>query len=292
MASLYDAIEEDIAITGFYSEYLPSCFILDERVFKKAPPSKCDLIAPYSFTMSRYNKNDARRHVSIPEIGAYINARNYLKSEKIIEELIKFTQTQDVSFSPILGNDHQIMRHEQSYDNDIGSLDQISSDFIDNIAKKIIRSSGAKKIMKLDISNCYSSFYMHMIPAILLGLEDANLNYNRSLKNRDDLNISRVYKKYAKLDGVLRRQNLNRTNGLLPGPLTSKIIAEGILTRIDIELKKENIKYSRYVDDYEVYLFDDNEKEITSIFTKVLERYGFSLNNSTFPVKSCYLIIV
>lgn len=275
----YRAIERAIAETGFFSEYLPSCFKLDRKVFLKAPSENCDLIEPYCFTMSRYNGNDARRSIFVPEIGAYVAARNYIRNENIVKELIEFTETEEASFSPILGQDDSIMRHEQSYTGITNQSENISSDYIENIAKKIIKSAGAKKVLKLDISNCFSSFYMHMIPAILLGLEGAECDYNKFLKDPNDQTITNTYHKYRKLDEVLRRQNSNRTNGLISGPITSKIIAEGILTRIDRELNNEGIKFSRYVDDYEVYLFDDNDKIVISIFTRILKRYGFSLNN-------------
>lgn len=275
----YSAIEKAIAETGFFSEYLPPCFKLDPKVFLKAPSENCDLIEPYCFTMSRYNDNNARRSIFVPEIGAYVAARNYIRSQNIVKELIEFTETEEASFSPILGQDDSIMRHEQSYTGITNQSESVSSNYIENVAKKIIKAAGAKKVLKLDISNCFSSFYMHMIPAILLGLEGAECDYNKFLRNPDDHTITDTYHKYRKLDEVLRRQNLNRTNGLLSGLLTSKIIAEGILTRIDKELTSKGIKFSRYVDDYEVYLFDDNDKTVISIFTKTLKNYGFSLNN-------------
>ena len=279
MARNYTTVEKEIAETGFFSEYLPPCFKLDPKVFRTAPSESCDLIEPYYFTMSRYNGNDARRSIFIPEIGAYLVVRNYIRQEHIVEELIEFTETEEASFSPILGQNDSIMRHEQSYFGTANQLENISSDYIENIAKKIIKSAGAKKVLKLDISNCFSSFYMHMIPAILLEVEEVEQDYNKFCKDPNDQTISLTYRKYRKLDEVLRRQNLNRTNGLLSGPLTSKMIAEGILTRIDKKLISEKVKFSRYVDDYEVYLFDDNDKMIISIFTRVLKRYGFSLNN-------------
>ena len=64
----------------------------------------------------------------------------------------------------------------------------------------------------------------------------------------------------------------------MPGILSSKIIAEAILSRIDIELEKEGMVFSRYVDDYEVYLYDDNVESIISIFGQTLRRYCFVLN--------------
>lgn len=270
----YTKIECEFAETGFFSEYLPQCFKLDKKVFLRTPPENCDLIPPLCFTMSRYNNNNARRNIFIPEIGSYIVTSNYIKGKNIIKELIEFTEGEDRSFSKILGKDNEIMRHEQSYQRK-DELDEISSDYIENIAEKIICSSGAKKVLKLDISNCFSSFYMHMIPAIILGYNGSNNEYNKSIKN---LPTNEIYQRYSKLDTIIRKQNLNRTNGLLTGPLIPKIITEAMLTRIDKDLIEKKILYSRYMDDYEVYIYDEDEKEVISIFTRVLKKYGFTLN--------------
>lgn len=271
----YAEIQKEIALTGFFSEYLPPCFCLDAKVLNNPPPEKCDLIPPYSFSMSRFNGNDARRTLFIPEIGSYIAAYQYMKENQIIQELIEFTESQNHSFSPILGAENSIVRHEQAYGGTVDNTSELSTEYIENIAKKIILSSGAKKILKLDISNCFSSFYMHMIPAIMLGSNMAQVEYEKRQKG---LPCNELYEKYRKLDEVIRRQNLNRTNGLLPGVLTSKIIAEALLTRVDIELESAGFNFARYVDDYEVFLYDDIEKSTISEFSKILKAYGFSLN--------------
>lgn len=261
----YSKIEKDIAETGFFSEYLPSYFKLDPNALLTSPSVNCDLVEPYCFTMSRYNENDARRSIFIPEIGSYLVARNYIKQEGILQELIEFSESVSVSFSPILSDDDSIMRHEQSYDTTLTDMEEIPSNYIDNIIEKVIRSAGAKKILQLDISNCFSSFYMHMMPAILLGVEQTQANFDSYKANPNDSSIDSSYLRYRKLDEVIRRQNLNRTNGLLVGPLYSKIISEALLTRIDKELISNGLKFSRYVDDYEVYLYEDNEKAVISI---------------------------
>lgn len=46
----YNKIFKEIRLTGFFSEYLPPCFKLDEKVFFKIPRQECDLIKPYSYT--------------------------------------------------------------------------------------------------------------------------------------------------------------------------------------------------------------------------------------------------
>lgn len=280
MARNYINIEKTIAETGFFSEYLPPCFSLDKRALNRVPEEKCDLIPPYAFTMSRYNNNNARRTIFIPEIGSYNVARNYIRQENILQELIEFTESSCSSFSPILGKDDSVVKHEQSYGGSItNDEDGALSNYIQNLSKKIIRARGAKYVLKLDISNFYSSFYLHMIPAILLGYENADIDYKKSIIKKDDPTISVIYKKYQKLDIIIRAQNLNRTNGLLTGPIVSKIIAESLLTRIDKELSDNGLNFSRYMDDYEVYLYDENEKAIINLFTSVLKKYGFTLNN-------------
>ena len=279
MARDYSKIDKDVRDTGFFSEYLPPCFELNPEVFLRIPPKNCDLIPAYSYTMSRFNGNNSRRNIYIPEIGAYAVVHNFLKENSIIQEIIEFTENYTHSFSPILGNDDTLMRHEQSYSRESEPEVNTVSTYIDNIVNKIIRASGAKSILKLDISNCFSSFYCHMMPAIMLGIENTEEEFRKSLLNREDASINPLYTKYRELDETVRRQTENRTNGLLIGPLSSKIIVEGLLTRIDIELESCGINFSRYVDDYEVYIYDDNYKQIISTFSKILRKYGFSLNN-------------
>lgn len=277
MARKYNDIQKNIAREGFFSEYLPPCFKVDLKAFNYPPISTCDLIKPYSFTMSRYNGNDSRRNIFIPEIGAYLALCEFVKNANITKELIEFCDGSDHSFSPILKEDDNIAFHEESYGQSVEEED--FSEYILNIEKKLIRATGAKKILKVDISNCYASFYMHMFPAIMLGAEAAEREYKKHKDNPEDPSINPTYIKYNKLDGAVRRQNLNQTNGLLPGTIYSKVFAEAMLVRIDHELEDQSLKFVRYVDDYEFFLFDNDEKATLSIVAKILKKYGFVLNN-------------
>lgn len=272
----YNNIAKNVAMTGLFSEYLPPCFQMVRTALCHSPTENCDLVPPYAFTMSRFNGNDARRTIYIPEVGSYSATYSYMKNNDIFRELIEFSEESDTSFSPFLDKTDTIMRHEQSYD--ASSEDGVDSTYIDNIAKKLIKATGAKKILKLDIANCYGSFYMHMIPAILLGADRAEAEFNKTIRPTNDTPVDPQYTKYAQLDRVIRRQNLNRTNGLLTGTLFSKLIIEAILTRIDKELISEGLCYSRYVDDYEVYIKSEDEQKVINTFLRVLKRYGFSIN--------------
>lgn len=286
MSRNYKEICKEIRNTGFFSEYLPPCFELNKKVFLTIPKRNCDLIKPYSFTMSKFNNNRSRRTIHIPEIGSYAVVHNYISEQNIIKELLEFTESNSKSFSHILMEDDSIMRHDQAYFINNQSSSQNSSMYISNITKKINRSVGAIKILKIDISNCYSSFYSHMIPAILLGYEKAEKEYENE-KDKDNKGEIRdstdedydTYIKYRDLDTYIRNQNSARTNGLLVGPLLSKIITEALLTRIDIELEQAELNFSRYVDDYEIYLYEDNEDQVINIVESVMTKYGFSLND-------------
>lgn len=282
----FNQILQNLTIQGFFSEYLPPCFQLDKKILNYSPPKNCDLIAPYTYSMSRFNPGNDRRFISIPEIGSYLVTYAHFKKHDILKDLYDFCTQSKASFSPMLATDGSIMTHEQSYlipsqkakieDKDAYSL------YIDNVCKKISISAGARKVLHLDIANCFSSFYMHMIPSIILGYEKANENYLLSVKDKYNSSIDTKYKIYADLDSIVRRQNLKRTNGLLIGTQYSKILIEGILCRIDEELEQTHpeLKYTRYVDDYDIYIFDGQRvDQVTSIFSNIFRKYGFAINS-------------
>lgn len=230
---------KQIATQGFFSEYLPPCFFLDKKVLNYVPPENCDIIQPYCFTMSKYDQADSRRNIYIPELGSYLVLHEYMWNNNLLKELIDFTKSEDYSFSPVINQQGQIYRFEQSYGQTEEVLEEsfeICSDYIENISKKIIKATGAKLILKLDISNFYGAIYTHLIPTIIMGYESADSEYRQSQKVE---NLSPTYEKYSKLDKLVRRMNSNQTNGLLAGPFVSRLISEALLTRIDKEIKSE-----------------------------------------------------
>lgn len=276
--------EKFITLTtqGFFSEYLPPCFVLKRESLRFTPPISCDTIEPYCFTMSKYDKNDSRRNIFIPEIGSYLVAQNYMQDKDIIKELIEFSQQENFSFSPVVNQNYVIYKFEQSYKEyyEVEVIDEIidlKSDYIKNVSNKIIRATGAKRILKLDISNFYFSIYTHIIPAIILGLNTAKEEYQKKCNREND--ISEIYTKYDKLDKVIRQQNLNRTNGLLPGTFSSRLISEALLTRIDKDLKNKNLNFVRYVDDYEFFIYDDDIETVENKIDSTVRAYGLTINS-------------
>ena len=280
-----ELVSNDFFVSGFFSEYLPPCFSLDSDFnYLAASPSKTsDNTAPLFFTMSRFAEKGQRRTIAIPEFTSYLRVVNYMRENNIIEKLIELSQS-DHSFSPLLQSDASITRHEQSYSKICITEEtdghQFGSTYVPNMIKKICLSKGARGILHLDIANFYASIYTHFLPCIALGYDEANKQYLLSKVNKNDSSISKDYNTFAELDNYVRTLNCNRTNGLLQGPLISRFLSEALLSRIDIELEELGIRFIRYVDDYEVFIYNEAEIErVQNCFSRVLNKYALYLNS-------------
>lgn len=296
-----EKVVKEFKIKGLFSEYLPSNFNLKSEtldIFKDIEvPNSIDYIEPYKFTMSRFKDNESRRVIHLPEITAYISAVNYMDSEEIIKELIELSAESENSFSKIVQSNGEILKHETRYghfeDEGVDESRFIQSTYIPNVAEKIKRAQGAKGILHLDISNFYGSVYTHIFPAILLGYDKAMEQYKYFLGNKADGRISDIYKRYEKLDGKVRGLNSNRTNGLLTGPLLSFFLAEALLTRIDQEIENTGVSFFRYVDDFEIIIYEEKDIDLyKTIISDILGKYHFSINNEkTKYVKFPYYVV-
>ena len=144
-----------------------------------------------------------------------------------------------------------------------------SHDFI-NLEKRF------RFLATFDISKCFYNIYTHTISWAVKSKEYAKSNIKNSSFEAD-------------FDKLMRRANYNETNGILVGPEISRIFAEILLQKVDLEieamlLKKNYIngkdyEIKRYVDDY--FLFVNDEmiiNEVTSLIHKRLEVYKLYLN--------------
>lgn len=280
-----EAITNEFIKEGFFSEYLPSSFNL-ENTFDPCSielSSAPDLVEPIQFNMSRFTDNSKRRTIYVPEFGSYISTVKYMKEKGIVEDLISLANDTH-SFSPLIHPDGTLTKHERDYQAGItltdADQDAFKSTYIPNIAEKIIRAQGAKGVLSLDISNFYTSIYTHLIPSIKLGYEAAEYQYKLQKANNADPAITEDYRTYVKLDEYVRNMNVARTNGLLPGIYISKFLAEALLSRIDSELETKNISFVRYVDDYEIFVYDESDiPRIQSHVSSCFQKYFLSLNN-------------
>lgn len=112
-----------------------------------------------------------------------------------------------------------------------------------------------------------------------MGKDKAKQEYIKRSKER-----SKEYNKYDELDKKVRKINNDETKGIPIGPITSRLISELILAEIDENLKKEKVKWNRFVDDYKFY-FNDREEVVRFIekFQRII--YEFKLSLNTFKTK-------
>lgn len=281
-------INDDFYRKGFFSEYLPPCFCLNSRgvnVLTDIPISHGnDYIDAYKYTMSRFADSVSRRTIFIPDFAAYVAVIKYMIDRDILKELVFFSSRGTHSFSKIVQADGKLTKHEQAYDlARLGTPEGdefIQSTYIPNVVKKINKAKGAIGVLSLDIANFYGSIYTHYIPAIVLDYEEGLRQYKLSLIDAQDPSITNEFKRYQELDVKVRTLNSGRTNGLLAGTMISQILAEALLTRIDLELESKGIRFVRYSDDYEVFIYDIKEIDrVVTTISQLLSRYQLTLNN-------------
>lgn len=132
-----------------------------------------------------------------------------------------------------------------------------------------------KHILKLDISNFYSSIYTHIIP---WALHDESV----AKKDRRDNNLlgNKIDKKYQYM-------NYGETVSIPQGNIVSDFMAEFLLRYIDslliVALEKKDIKYKilRYRDDYRIFTQNkEDEQIIKKELVTILGRHKLSINES------------
>lgn len=293
---------ENILHTCLFSEYLPSEFSTEYLNTSLFSIKNSNIMAPVVFTMDKYNDLGNRRYISIPEIGSFLNAVEALSNGKILEKILDINADDDNSLSKILNEKHEVKQFSDGYEfyitsdgdkfyiieEEIVDKDEIAkidfeSDFMSNLKVKIEKSKACNCILHLDISNFYNSIYTHYISALTQGAEWANEQFQIWQNKRGA--STEEYRELKNLDDKVIAMNLKRTHGLLIGPRISFIIAEALLSQIDIELKNEldkiNVDFVRYVDDYDVFINDRQAvNKIKNIFNKIFQNYGLSLNDT------------
>ncbi|MEW2922690.1 antiviral reverse transcriptase Drt3b [Muricauda sp. ANG21] len=137
-------------------------------------------------------------------------------------------------------------------------------------------------LMKFDISKCFDSIYSHTLPWALMNKKIVKDNVlSKEFKNNFG----------NRFDVLMQKMNYNETNGIIIGSEFSRIFAELILQKIDVnverELEKKGLRYKhdfdiyRYVDDYFVFYSKDSVKDIILNFYKLkLHEYNMSFNDS------------
>lgn len=147
----------------------------------------------------------------------------------------------------------------------------VKPSFKNTTREKIIRSTGNRYLLKIDIAKFYSSIYTHSIPWAL---------HTKA--------ISKVHRKRTPyygnaLDEDCRKMQDGQTIGLPIGPDTSRIISEIILSSIDREINTElgYLNGVRVVDDYHLYFRSHGELEKgRAIVSRILRGFELELNQN------------
>lgn len=145
-------------------------------------------------------------------------------------------------------------------------------------SNEIIRLEGKySKLRMLDVSKCFFNIYTHSI--------------SWSLKDKDfSKKNAKNYSFEQQFDALMQHSNYNETAGILVGPEVSRIFAEIILQRVDVELERAIAKrlnltcgrdydVRRYVDDFHLFSNDkDVLDKVEDILAEILEAYKLFLN--------------
>lgn len=135
-------------------------------------------------------------------------------------------------------------------------------------------------LMKMDVANCFYHLYTHTIAWAIKGKEQAKDLIGKTTFEND-------------FDSLMQHTNYNETNGIIVGPEISRIFAEIIFQRIDINvlnrLKRvplslklgRDYEVRRYLDDHYVYAnSEENLRKILEVYKEELQFYKLFVNES------------
>lgn len=133
-----------------------------------------------------------------------------------------------------------------------------------------------KFLSKLDISDCFNRIYTHTIAWAVKSKAHAK-------KNKGSQAFEGVF------DNLMQSANHGETAGIIIGPEASRIFAEIILQRIDLDILKKamidglvdgaDYTIRRYVDDYFVYTNSEHVRErLKLIISECLAEYKLAIN--------------
>lgn len=143
--------------------------------------------------------------------------------------------------------------------------------FKNTTREKIIRSTGRRFMLKIDIAKFYGSIYTHSIPWAL-----HTKVLSKSSRKRHQLFGNAM-------DEDTRKMQDGQTVGIPIGPDTSRVISEIILSTIDVEILNQlgYLDGVRVVDDYHLYFKGHADLEkARAIIHRSLQNYELELNQS------------
>ncbi|WP_349718034.1 antiviral reverse transcriptase Drt3b [Pectobacterium polaris] len=175
--------------------------------------------------------------------------------------------------------DELLSRHASSYFGYHG-YDRLYKFFTSSEFLKL--ESKFNTLYTLDVSKCFDSIYTHSI-----SWATKDKLYTKGMLSKSSLNFGDAF------DKLMQRCNFNETHGLIIGPEVSRIFAEIIFQKIDLNVERKlstlscplinrcDYEIRRYVDD--VFIFTKNEvdaEEIYKIYSDKLNEYNMHINKN------------
>lgn len=139
--------------------------------------------------------------------------------------------------------------------------------------ERSMRAGTARFCLKTDVSQCYGSVYTHSLEWALHGKAASKAN----LKARGPASVG------ASLDRAVQAAQSGQTKGVPIGPDTSLLLAEVVLTAIDVELQGKFPQLGkrgfRFIDDFEYFASSRAEAEdVLLAWETALSSFELNLN--------------
>lgn len=137
--------------------------------------------------------------------------------------------------------------------------------------KQLLAFPECRFVLHCDTSRYYTSLYTHIIPWALHGKDVAKQHIgSRNLWGNE-------------LDRLVRNTQEKQTKGIPIGPDTSLILSEIVGSEIDCRIMNEfgaqNIRGHRYLDDYFLFFWSEEEaNRCKSVIARILRDYELELN--------------
>lgn len=116
-------------------------------------------------------------------------------------------------------------------------------------------------VLETDISDFYGRIYFHRIEHVL-----------------DDVEAANAPRKI--IENVIKNSRARQSYGLPVGGAASRVIAEGVLIDVDTMLRRQGLKFTRFVDDFRIFV--DSPAEAHAALCRLAEHLmlteGLSLN--------------
>lgn len=200
------------------------------------------------------------RHPNIPRVMGIPHPRGYAELVHTIcenwDDIAQRCNSPNSQLQFELHEDGRMMVHAYDQIADDGEVEE----------QDPLADFGKRFLLKTDINSFYPSVYSHALPWALVGHADAK-------RDRDHT------KWFNAIDRCIQLCQRGETRGLPIGPGSSSIVAEALLFPVDSLLREKGYHFTRYIDDYTVFLKNTEECDaFLHDLSQALERFALSLN--------------